>query len=246
MKSGFFTRPPVARYVVPHDRIGERWILIAHLAVRRSFEFIRSDGFNLGAARENEITAKLEETLENRVRNRGEIEGFDGLFFGKVTRGNEVINHDGTKISKKPDLMFHLRREDRSEWDQRQDALFAECKPVDRAHTLVGHYCAVGKDCTGVERFVVGDYAWAMEEALMIGYVRDGFRLETDLLNTLREPSRHVKLGEPDGLVALEKADRDVAENPSLHRSRHKRLFRWTDGRDATPIDLYHSWHPCN
>lgn len=248
MKPGFFTRPPVPRYVVPHDRIGERWILIAHEAVTRSFELIREEGFDLGAAHENEVTAKLEETLENRVRNRGEVEGFDGLFFGKVTRGNEVINFDGTKISKKPDLMFHLRREERIEWDQRQDALFAECKPVDRTHSLAGHYCAVGKDCTGVERFVIGDYAWAMEEALMIGYVRDGLRLNPDLLNALREPSRYQKLGEPDALVAVvtQPSETVITLEQHLHRTRHKRLFRWVDGREATPINLYHSWHACN
>lgn len=246
MRPGFFTRPPAARYVVPHDRIGQRYILIVHQAVARSFEIMRSEGFNLAIARENEITAKLEETLENRVRNREEIDGFDGLFFGKVTRGNEVLNYDGTKISKKPDLMFHLRREDRIRWDQRQDAFFAECKPVDRSHSLAGHYCAVGKDCTGVERFVVGDYAWAMQEALMIGYIRDGFRMETDLLNALQEPSRYQRLGEPDGLMPLEKTEASAGQPEVLHLSRHKRLFRWTDGREATSIDLYHSWHACN
>lgn len=247
MKSGFFTQPPPVSYAVPHDRIGVRVILIAHQAIVRSFEIIRSEGFALTPAHENQITAKLEETLENRVRNRGEIDGFDGLFFGKVTRGNEVVNFDGTKISKKPDLMFHLRREDRIEWDQRQDALFVECKPVDRNHSLLGHYCAVGKDCTGVERFIVGDYAWAMEEALMVGYVRDGLRLLPDLDKALHDPSRHKKLGEPEALgpIAPQMPLTAKCEYP-LHKSRHKRLFCWMNGKAATAIDIYHSWHDCS
>ena len=243
MTPNFFTQPRC--YVVPHDRIGLRAVLIMHQAITRAFEIIRKEGFALGAALENEITAELENALENRVRNRGEVEGFDNLFFGKVTRGNEVKNFNATKISKKPDLMFYLRRENRHEWDQCQDALFTECKPVDRQHSLRGHYCAVDKDCTGIERFIIGDYAWAMEEAFMIGYVRDGIQIVPDLAKALREPSRRKKLGEPDELVPVESPHPPQSAHV-LHRSRHQRLFTWQNGRPATPIDVFHSWHDCS
>lgn len=245
MNADFFTRPPKSRYVVPHDRIGVRWILIAHRAITRSFEMMRSDGYALASAGENQITEKLEETLENRVRNRGEIDGFDGLFFGKVTRGSEVVNFDGTKISKKPDLVFQLRREDRIDWDQRQDALFAECKPVDRSRPLAGHYCGIEKDCTGVERFVLGHYAWAMHEALMIGYVRGGFRIVPDLHRALQDAARHVKLGSPGTLEIVGGGAACSGAEP-LYLSQHQRRFHWKDGRGASPIDLFHSWHACN
>ena len=242
MKPNFFTQSRC--YTVPHERIGLRAIMIVHQAITRSFEIIRSEGYALGSALENNITEKLENTLENCVRNRNEVEGFDSLFFGKVTRGNEVKNYDGTKTSKKPDLMFHLHRENRHDWDQCQDALFAECKPVDHQHTLRGHYCAVEKDCTGIERFIIGDYAWAMEEALMIGYVRDGFQILPDLENTLCEPSRNKKLGSPGKLVPIESSG-SLANTHLLYKSCHQRLFSWSNGRQATPIEIYHSWHNC-
>ncbi|MGP8200299.1 MAG: hypothetical protein ACLQU4_12440 [Limisphaerales bacterium] len=139
-------------------------MLVAHAAVAAAFIIIRKQGFDLRNAGENAITNQLEGVLRNDLLNRGTVEGFDRRFFGPVTRGSEVENYNGEKISKKPDLVFHLQREN-ALWDQRQDAIFAECKPVDRDHSLSANYCAVGTDRVGVERFVIGDYAWAIHIA---------------------------------------------------------------------------------
>lgn len=242
MTSSFFTRVP-PRFSVPHDRIGIRWVLVAHLAIVRAFEIIREEDWPLGSRLENDVTVKLENVLNNLVLNRGEVMGFDKGFFGKVRRV-EIVNHDGTKKSKKPDLCFDLQREDRTDWDQLQDALFAECKPVDKKHRLDNHYCAVEKDCTGIERFVIGDYAWAMEEALMIGYVRDGFSIQPHLRESLKSDSKKIKLGTPSPLRAIEAKDSKGGVSTVYH-SDHKRAFVWRDGRPATPITLYHSWHDC-
>jgi hypothetical protein len=242
MTHDFFTRPLREGYRVPHDPVGVRKILIVHQAIIRSFEIIRAEGSKLGSESENQVTEKLEDVLENRIRNRNEVDGFNSLFFGKVTRGSEVVNFNGMKISKKPDLVFSLRREDRLEWDQRQDALFAECKPVDKKHPLNGHYCAVGKDCTGIERFIIGDYAWAMEEALMIGYVRNGLCIHPHLADALNDACVRSKLGNPS---SLETVGTSVAEPKGLYRTKHQRTFKWRDGREASPIDIFHSWHDC-
>ncbi|RYD69697.1 MAG: hypothetical protein EOP84_27980 [Verrucomicrobiaceae bacterium] len=216
---------------------------LIHQAIERAFEIIRHDGFTLSTAGENAITQALESALENRIRNRGEIEGFDNTCFGPVGRGSEVVNFDGTKISKKPDLLFKLRREHRADWDQTQDALFAECKPVDHKHKLKDHYCATLKDCTGIERFVIGHYAWAMEEALMIGYVRDGYRITSHLNDELLLPTTQAGLGRPSALSCVIEAS--SKECQGLYFTTHQRSFSWADGRPATPIDLYHSWHAC-
>lgn len=242
MSDSFFTRPAPG-FKVPHDRIGVRWVLVAHLAITRAFELIRAEGVKLPTL-ENDITIKLENVLNNQVLNRGEVEGFDRNFFGKVRRV-EVVNFDGTKKAKKPDLCFDLQREAQIEWDQLQDALFAECKPVDKGHLLSAHYCAVGKDCTGIERFVIGDYAWAMEEAMMIGYVRDGFEIASHLELALKDRSRRGRLGNPSRLVAIETAS-DVPVACQLFLTTHERTFNWTSGGAASPIDLFHSWHKCD
>jgi hypothetical protein len=180
--------------------------------------------------------------LNNQVLNRGEVEGFDKNFFGKVRRV-EIVNYDGTKKSKKPDLCFDLQRENRIDWDQLQDAIFVECKPVDKKHSLKAHYCAVGKDCTGVERFVIGDYAWAMHEAMMVAYVRDGVRVDPDLINGLTDSRCHKLLGSPTKPLIVPLGG---AGAQPLYKTAHRRLFTWREtGKPATTITLYHSWHDC-
>jgi hypothetical protein len=154
----------------------------------------------------------------------------------------EVVNYNSTKKSKRPDLCFELRRERSFEFIQEQDALFAECKPVDRKHKLKDHYCAVGKDCTGIERFIIGDYAWAMEQAFMIGYVQDGFRIHPGLAEELADPEKCAGLGEPSQLAVV---GMESGLGIPLYQSVHRRTFQWTHGRPATPIELFHSWHDC-
>ena len=239
----FFTRPSVAARIVPHPPLGERWLLVVHAAVTAAFVIIRQRGFDLKKAGENAVTNELENVLMNDLLNQGIVEGFDRQFFGPVTRGSEVENYTGEKISKKPDLVFHLQREN-ALWDRRQDALFAECKPVDKKHPLSGHYCAVGKDCTGIERFVIGDYAWAMEEALMIGYVRDGLCIHPHLATALEDKMRRQKLGNPTPLVNVGAATGN-GNATALYQTSHQRLFTWVNGLPATSIALFHSWHDC-
>jgi hypothetical protein len=240
--SNFFTQRPAARFTVPHAPLGERWMLVAHAAVTAAFVIIRKRGFGLRDAAENSITNKLEGILVNDILNRGSVDGFDKNFFCRVNRGSEVENFSGEKIGKKPDLVFHLQREN-SLWDIRQDALFAECKPVDRDHSLSANYCGVGTNRVGVERFVIGDYAWAMHEALMIGYVRDGFHIHPHLAECLADPTRHKSLGEPS---PPEPVHSGCDGTEPLHQTRHLRRFVWKEnGQPATPIALYHSWHDC-
>jgi hypothetical protein len=240
--SSFFTQRSAVRFIVPHDPLGERWLLVVHAAVSAAFPIIRQSGFDLRRAGENMITNKLEDVLMNDLLNSGTVEGFDKLFFGPVTRGSEVENYNGEKISKKPDLVFHLQRENVL-WDRRQDAIFAECKLVDRDHSLSANYCAIGTDRVGVERFGIGHYAWAMHEAMMIGYVRDGFRIDPHLVESLADPKRHKSLGSPTRPASILSGSEGTEP---LYQTRHKRLFTWKEtGKIATSITLYHSWHNC-
>ncbi len=242
MNPAFFTRSPT-QFELPHKRIDVRWILVAHNAVAAAIAILRLSGFDLRNAGENELTNELENILRNRLLRLDANPSLDPDFFRDVTRGSEVENFNGEKISKKPDLLFHLQREN-TLWDRRQDALFAECKPVDKQHPLNGHYCAVEKDCTGIERFVIGDYAWAMEDALMIAYVRDGFQVRPHLENSLNKEPRKTKLGSPTPLAEIQ-ATTANGEETTLYHTTHRRDFRWRNKSKATPITLYHSWHDC-
>ncbi len=240
MSRGFFTQRQ-APIELPFPPVDVRYLLIVHACIARAFAMMRARGDDLAHTAENAITNELEQILRNDLADaRGDVY-LDPDFFVLVTRGSAVENHNAEKIGKQPDLVFHLRRPEVL-GDKRQDALFAECKPIDNNHSLGGHYCAVGKSTSGVERFVVGDYAWAMQEALMVGYVRHGFAVEPHLTRALTAPAKRQGLGNPTKPTQVQSL---CSDEPRLYRTRHERAFVWRNGRKATPIEVYHSWHDC-
>ena len=243
MSSSFFTQAQ-QKFQVPHDPVGVRWILVVHGAITMAFSILRGRDYGLRTAEEDEITNELENVLRNELLRKDVQCSLDPDFFRDVTRGSEVENYSGEKINKKPDLVFHLQRENRL-WDRRQDALFAECKPVDKNHRLASNYCAVDSNRSGIERFVIGNYAWAMEEALMIGYVRDQFKVHPDLENALGIEVKKEKLGNPTELVAIEVVTSNDEAN-TIYFTTHERSFLWRNGKNATPITVFHSWHNCD
>jgi len=238
MTPGFFTRS----YHVPHPRLDVRWIAAIHLALLRAFELLRADGFDLAGADEDGITFRLEDMFENRLMrdNSGDL---NLSFIRSVTRESATANHDESSIGRKPDLVFRLRRELCQTHNRVQDCLFSECKPVGRKHPLNEHYCAVGKKTSGIERFVCGAYASAMEQALMIAYVRDGFQITHQLADTLAITKIRNGLGQPTALSCVIEANSKDCQG--LYLTTHQRLFSWADGKSASPVDLYHSWHNC-
>jgi hypothetical protein len=238
MNPGFFT----CTYRAPHPRLDVRWIAAIHLALLRAFELLRAGGFDLAGADEDGITFRLEDIFENCLMrdNSGDL---DLSFIRSVTRESAMANHDESSIGRKPDLVFRLQRELCQTHNRVQDCLFSECKPVGRKHPLNEHYCAVGKKTSGIERFVCGAYASAMEQALMIAYVRDGFQITRQLADTLAISKTRVGLGQPTALSCVIEAT--SKECQGLYLTTHQRLFSWPDGRPASPVDLYHSWHNC-
>jgi hypothetical protein len=183
--------------------------------------------FHPETAEETDFTTHLHEILEDHLLDSNKVEGFTGEVFSGIKRP-EVRNYDGQKTSKRPDMVAFLA--DRPNVKRSQDGIFIECKPVDAAHSLLTDYCD-----KGIARFVVGDYAWRMTEALMVGY------------NTVHEkPS--VALVEPFALrqktIRASGKPRDCLVSkhaPAIAITRHKRSFRLR-GRQAPAITLRHLW----
>jgi hypothetical protein len=183
--------------------------------------------FDPSNAKETDFTTHLHEILEDHLLDSNEVDGFNGDVFSGIKRP-EVRNYDGEKTSKRPDMVAFLA--DRPNVKRSQDGIFVECKPVDAAHSLVTDYCD-----GGIARFIVGDYAWAMTEALMVGY------------NTVHDkPS--VALVEPfalrERIVRASGKPRDCTvstHEPPIAVTRHKRSFRLR-GRQAPAITLRHLW----
>ena len=147
-----------------------------------------------------------------------------------VDRGRESINFDGRRIEVRPDISFRL-----THWDARF-RLVAECKIID---VNSGKTAALYRD-KGIARFVEGNYAWGCSDAIMLGYVRCGSKLNPVMLKTLKQhPS-----------TECEASDLRVPKSASLPSdgfgtSRHRRTFKYvhpTSQVDPGAIELWHLW----
>ena len=243
--AGFFTLGvPPEKYHLPHPRLGLPVILLIRRILLRAFELLREQKFQLAASSEDQVTAALRSTIENDLRQSGSVGGFNRRTYDTVVRQGQCANFNGTRLTKTPDLCFKLRHDEGESRPvlSEHDALFIECKPVDATHSAGGKYCDAG-----LCRFVNGDYAWAMEEAMMLAYARDGRTIAMHLLPAMSEPPR-MKILQTEQLPTPSTAAGATATPfaEAIHASRHRRDIPWPDGKGgATPIDVFHVWCLC-
>jgi len=229
MAVGFFTHG--IEYALPHPQIPQRTILLLCRVIKRAWQLLEEmppSDFIIQTADENTITQMLKEIIENRLRKNGEIEGFNCALFGKVARDQKIPNVDKKHPDKMPDIFFDLRRDQLAILSE-QDGLFVECKPVDHKHSILSCYCK-----KGLIRFVNGDYAWAMQDALMVGYVKEPYSFK-NLASVL------------DGKksAALKTTNHSADDEYAIYRSSHNREFEWPENRGhACPISVAHLWLP--
>jgi hypothetical protein len=244
--AGFFTLGvPAERYHLPHPRLGPQVLLLIRRVVLRAFELLREQQSNLAAAQEDEITTALRSTIENDLRQSGKVQGFNRRTFEIVTRQGGWANYDSTSLTKAPDLFFKLRDDETGPHSvlPEHNGLFIEAKPVDATHAAGSRYCD-----DGIIRFVRGDYAWAMQEAMMLAYARNDRTIERSLLPAMSEAPRMSTLQTQQlpARTTMEMAGSTPAAE-AVFMSRHERTFQWPDSKSqATPIDIFHVWCLCD
>lgn len=226
MAIGFFTDE--VEYTLPHPPIHPRTLLIISNVIQRAWELVDEKppaGFSLQAADEDTITQALVEVMENRLRKNGEIDGFNCALFGRVTREPKIANYNKEHPDKMPDIFFDLKRDHMSILSD-QDGLFVECKPVDRKHPAWSCYCQ-----KGLVRFINGDYAWAMQNAMMIAYVSAPYSF--DKLSSALNSSKSKALN----ITKQKSIDKEH------YLSTHNRSFLWQhNSASACPIEIVHLW----
>lgn len=229
MEVGFFTHG--IDYTLPHPQIPHRTVLLLCKVIKRAWQLLSKmppSNFILQSANEDTITQVLVEIIENRLRKSGDVNGFNCALFGKVTREPKITNVDKKHPDKMPDIFFDLKR-DQLPILSDQDGLFVECKPVDRNHPILSCYCK-----KGLIRFVNGDYAWAMQDALMVGYVKGhySFRKLASVLDGKKS-------------AAFNTTNHSAVDEYMIYCSSHNRDFEWPENRGkACPISVAHLWLP--
>ncbi len=234
---------PPDRFDLPHPRLGLPVILLIRRVILRAFEILRERHKRLEGFKEDDLTTALRAIVENDLRQTGSIKGFSRRTFETVHRQGQIVSFDLTR-QPIPDLCFKLRSDEEEPRRvlSEHDGLFVECKPVDKTHAAGSQYCD-----KGLNRFVDGAYAWAMEEGLMLGYARHGRTIEKHLLPAIQERPRLNRLKVVEIPRPIDRPGPDRADAEALHVSRHGREFSWPEGKGrATEILIYHSWHNCD
>ncbi|MDD3275454.1 MAG: hypothetical protein PHP93_00195 [Kiritimatiellales bacterium] len=230
MSIGFFTKG--IDFELPHPPIDVRVVLLICRVFQEAWLLLKKyppTNFNIQTAGEDTITEVLVGIIESRLRISGEVEGFSSALFGKVIRDCKITNFNKAAPDKMPDIFFDLRREHLSVLSE-QDGLFVECKPVDFEHPVYSCYCK-----KGLIRFVNGDYAWAMQQALMVGYVKHPYSYTN--LSTALDLEGHK--------IDLNTISHCTGAGGVLYQSVHDRTFQWLEDRGvACSIEVSHQWLP--
>lgn len=225
-------------YRLPHPPLSLRTHLVVEKAIRAAWQMLLSrkrDGFNPQTASEDQITLQLHERLFDEVFDRNIVDGFDRQIFGAIRREPKVRNFNGVHPDKMPDLLMDFVDRPAGAMNS-QHGLFIECKPVDRLHGVGPRYCD-----DGLIRFVRGDYGWAMQSAMMVGYARKDFpifpRLSEAMKAKRKEPIRVC------GRLRKCPESSATAQAEQVAVSHHERVFSYTNSSDCPgQIMIRHLW----
>ncbi|WP_202758285.1 hypothetical protein [Delftia acidovorans] len=146
---------------VPLPAVEAMHLEIIAECLSRAFHQIRhSHPTTVASGSEAEVTALLEARLNEMCGQ----DPFWGQLVLCAVRGKESVSFDGSHIEKRPDLSIYLSSRSRN------FPLIVEAKILDTTTAKTATlYCD-----KGLRRFLVGEYAWATQEAFMVAYVRDG------------------------------------------------------------------------
>ena len=234
MSLGFYTRGPVS---LPHPPYPKATLRLIEAAIAEAWRIIREHpegDFDMAIADEPRITREIRTCLIHQVLDGPTVSGFTSNIF-TILPGGVFESFDGTHLEKRPDLYFYIERDSTTYVLRSVDGLFVECKPVDSGHPAGGDYCD-----KGIIRFVNGDYAWALSQALMIGYASEGYTLPTKLNDALATRKADLKTKE-DANQCSESSASGYCQQ--LHITVHERNFIYPSIKQkAPPITLRHLW----
>lgn len=226
---------------LPLNKMDDRYLLAIENAINVGWQRMKRSKSGqqiIAAGIEDQITARLQEEL-NVLRNEcpsgspRQAPGFTNSVFAVVTRSSSYLSYDAKHLNKSPDLVIRFKTMRRATDTALElyDALFVECKPLGKRNPL-GDY-----GTKGIQRFINGEYAWAMPHALMIGYVKNAKRLpdDLDLLTAPTAGKRHRRYGTVG--IAF-----PCKFSPGIHVTRHKRPWKYSTGKLPGEIQLRHLW----
>lgn len=193
---------------------------------------------DFNTAKEDEISSALVNVFDNIwAHNRHLLLDLARLFEPVPTFNGHhgAVDYLGRVLKYKPDITFR-----RSFTDPRKSALngglFIEAKLVGQKNKM-GEYCR-----DGLVRFIDGTYAWAMPQAMMLGYVqKTGQKLPDPLTRYFERLGNSAQFRLEEGPVAFSVSH--FANRSYL--TVHDRTWNYPGtNRSPGPISMLHLWLP--
>lgn len=197
---------------------------------------VNAGRFSICKAKEDEITEQLHLILgEFHAADQEVVPGLSS-FETSVREGN-LRSYDGKHLDRQPDLTFRPLRGAITTTNTALTGIFIECKPIDSEHPVPSTYCK-----EGLIRFIRGDYAWAVDHALMVGYVRNDCSLPDGLAPCIDVDLIGQEYRSQGSLITLA----PTILGDVVYQSTHERDFPLASPHEtAGPITLHHLWlHP--
>ncbi len=221
---------------LPLNHLPIRMILSIENALRIAWSRISADAsFRpiLDTGNEDSITTLIQSELEE-LRHSKAAPGYHESVFVMTERGGEYINYNANNIKKSPDLIFRIKTK-RPGLPPRMniyDGIFVECKLITKTAT-VNDYVQ-----NGLQRFIDGEYAWAVKQGLMMAYVRTTQELPATLDDYFikHKASNHINL-----ISNLAVCTHSLA-TPEVFTSKHARSWAYPTKASPGDIDIRHIW----
>lgn len=233
---------------MPYASLPDTSIAILERALRISWEQACADqghfGVNFLACKEEEISAVLTDVMGILAADtvNQPLGTFNEFFHMAIAEGSllmkateRVVKPGGLPVSG-----LKSKRPDYAIWpkvlpgghQQLYYAIFVEAKILD-ARRSMHWYCT-----TGLWRFVDGQYAWSMSQAVMLAYLCN---TSQQLPKTL---SKHLdKRRVQYGVETMPSACTFSRKDMRMHETNHKRDRVYRDsGAALGPIRLFHLW----
>lgn len=167
------------------------------------------------------------------LRRQGKIPQFNTDVFETPVPDAPTRDYTGEHISTRPDITIRLRDLRPLVADPTLDAIFLECKRLRQAENL-GLYFK-----SGMKRFLDGAYAWAVQQAIMVGYVETDQELPHDLETRLMRNGKDAEMQ-----LVLDARSRPVRPSGKryLAYTRHQRKWEHLNKDVPGDIELLHVW----
>lgn len=235
-KAGFLTLAGSSSDAFQFPAFGDLEIKLVERALRKGWAILAANPQDHDVDLANDGEVKISERLVRvveLVRSTNLVRDFRKHFETPHTDGS-LRNYCGSTLTKRPDMSFKLVVNRFPGMNGFYRRLYVEAKVIGGGNQTVGAYFI-----DGVTRYLIGDYAWAVPQGIMLAYVRPGQKTIPQALNNyLSTPERKRQYQVKEMPKLCEYTDL----KPPAYDTVHSRKWTFPDGTKPNNIKLIHIW----